>query len=210
MRRRKSPVSDDKPITRKTYELTDIELAAGVGSTAGYHMSYLRHAMPAYRIRAIVDIPRFGVKKGDLGGYVEGYHNLKDGAWVGGDAVIRGQAEIGGRAFVFGKATVTDHAMIRGKSMIFEQAHIGGHVQIGGSSIITGNVTMDVWESVNNVHMRDYDVLIRRRVVRARTRVEALRAVEAAKRQAPTLPETLEIQRRVAYGKARKDAEGQS
>ena len=49
-----------------------------------------------HRIRALRDIPRFGVKAGDLGGFVEAEDNLsQDGdAWVSGDAEVYGNAEV--------------------------------------------------------------------------------------------------------------------
>ena len=53
-----------------------------------------------YQIRATEDIPRHGVRKGDLGGYVSSTH-LPSGAarvfgdaWVSGDAQVSGDAEI--------------------------------------------------------------------------------------------------------------------
>ena len=62
-----------------------------------------------HRIRALRDIPRFGVKAGELGGFVEGENNLsQDGdAWVYGDAKVFGDAEVYGNAKVSGSAEVS-------------------------------------------------------------------------------------------------------
>ena len=48
-----------------------------------------------HRIRALRDIPRFGVKAGELGGFVEEENNLsQDGdAWVSDNAEVSGDAD---------------------------------------------------------------------------------------------------------------------
>ena len=48
-----------------------------------------------HRIRALRDIPRFGVKAGELGGFVEEENNLsQDGdAWVSGNTKVYGNAK---------------------------------------------------------------------------------------------------------------------
>ena len=53
-----------------------------------------------HRIRALRDIPMFGVEAGELGGFVEGENNLsQDGdAWVYGNAKISGNACVSGYA----------------------------------------------------------------------------------------------------------------
>lgn len=57
------------------YELVESEVADGV-----------TNGKPLYHIRALKDFS--DVKKGDLGGYVEGYHNLtqEGDAWIYGVA----------------------------------------------------------------------------------------------------------------------------
>ena len=57
------------------------------------------------RIRALRDLPRFGVKAGELGGFVEVENNLsQDGdAWVFGNANVYGYAEVSGNANVSGE-----------------------------------------------------------------------------------------------------------
>ena len=53
-----------------------------------------------HRIRALMDIPRYGVKEGDLGGWIEKEDNLsQDGnAWVSEDAWVYGNALVSGKA----------------------------------------------------------------------------------------------------------------
>ena len=56
-----------------------------------------------HRIRALVDIPRAGVRVGDLGGWVESESCLahSGNAWVFGNARVFGNAEVFGNARVF-------------------------------------------------------------------------------------------------------------
>lgn len=62
------------------------------------------------RIRALVDITKFGVRVGDLGGYIEKEANLsQDGnAWVAGNARVYGNARVFGNARVNGNALVSE------------------------------------------------------------------------------------------------------
>ena len=61
-----------------------------------------------FRIRALRAIARFGVKVGDLGGWVENESNLSQvgDAWVYGDAEVYGNAEVYGDAEVKDKSDV--------------------------------------------------------------------------------------------------------
>lgn len=66
------------------------------------------------RIRALRDIPRHGIKKGDLGGYIESEHNLShDGdCWISGSAVVYGNAEVYGKAWVTGIDRITEGSRV--------------------------------------------------------------------------------------------------
>ena len=69
-----------------------------------------------YQIRALVDIEKHNVKKGDLGGWIEKENNLaqSDDAWVSGDAYVSGNAWVSGDARVYGNARVYDDAWVCG------------------------------------------------------------------------------------------------
>ena len=71
-----------------------------------------------HRIRALRDIPRFGVKAGELGGFVEEENNLsQDGiAWVYDNAEASGNAKVYGNAEVYGNAKVYGDAEVSGDS----------------------------------------------------------------------------------------------
>jgi len=79
-------------------------------------------SQPAYRIRALRDIPEHKVKVGDLGGYVEGEHNLahEGGAWVANEAMVVD------RSRVMGNALARDYSIISGHTILDDEAVVGG------------------------------------------------------------------------------------
>ena len=76
-----------------------------------------------YQIQALKD---FGnVKKGNLGGWIEGEENLSQEGncwvygddWVSGDAVVSGDAKVSGDAWGYGNAWVYDDAVVSGDAV---------------------------------------------------------------------------------------------
>ena len=94
-----------------------------------------------HRIRALKDIPRFGVKAGELGGFVEGENNLsQDGdAWVYGDACVSGDAKVYGDAEVYGNAKVSDYAWVYGDAWVFGNARVSGKAWVFGNAWVCGD-----------------------------------------------------------------------
>ena len=117
-----------------------------------------------YQIQALIDIPKYGVKKGDKGGFVEGGDNLShegdcwvakeaqayddsrimNGALLTGQAQAYGQAHIGENALVTGQSHVYDSATVGGFSTVSEQAHVcefayvTEYAAIKGKSVLCG------------------------------------------------------------------------
>lgn len=58
------------------------------------------------------------IRKGILGGFVEGYENLCDEAWVDDEAKVYDGALIDGQAFVANNACVSHHACISDKAVV--------------------------------------------------------------------------------------------
>lgn len=86
-----------------------------------------------YRIKALKD---FGnVKKGDIGGYVEGEKNLSQlgDCWIYDNAVVRDNARI------FDYAIIRDNAVVRGEVRIFDNVIVRDNVIIGGEAQFCGN-----------------------------------------------------------------------
>ena len=89
-----------------------------------------------YQIRATEDIPRHGVRKGDLGGYVSSTHlpsgaaRVSGDAWVFGDAWVSGAARVSGYARVFGAARVSGNAQVSGYAQVSGAAQVSGDAEI--------------------------------------------------------------------------------
>ena len=107
-----------------------------------------------HRIRALRDIPRHGVKAGDLGGLIEKENNLsQDGdAWIFDDACVYGDACIFGDARIFGNACVSDDARVSGDACIFGDACVYGDAYISGDAKVSASsdymVIKNTWSSL--------------------------------------------------------------
>lgn len=94
------------------------------------------------RIRALQDIPLYGVKAGDLGGWVESESNLSqyDDCWVGGDACVYGDSLVSGDALVdegalvFEAAEVFGYARVRGGARVYGNAKVHWRAQVSGNA----------------------------------------------------------------------------
>ena len=121
----------------KKYEITDIQ-----------HPDYSFF----HRIRALKDIPRYGVKAGDLGGYVESEWNLSQegDCWVGGNAWVYENARVCGNAWVGGNARVHEDAQVNGNAWVggyarvHEDAQVNGNAQVGGYAWVFYNLTANM------------------------------------------------------------------
>lgn len=72
-------------------------------------------------LNRIIALRDFGeVKKGDIGGWIEGQENLShdDDCWVCGEAKVYGEAEVYGYAIVCGEAEVYGNAIVCGEAKV--------------------------------------------------------------------------------------------
>jgi carbonic anhydrase/acetyltransferase-like protein (isoleucine patch superfamily) len=105
-----------------------------------------------YMIRAKRDIPRFGVKKGDYGGYVNSRKILshEGDCWIGYGAAVYGRVTIAGNAYVADKAIVMNkgfkkdtqgytHTIIEGNSAVMENAYLKDVRYVTGNAVISGS-----------------------------------------------------------------------
>lgn len=107
-----------------------------------------------FRIKALRN---FGdVKKGDIGGYVSGEHNLSHEGlcWIFGNAKVYGNAEVSGNAWVSDNAKVYDdasvinyarvsgNAIIYGKALVYDIATIYGNAVVCGDAEVHGNAVV--------------------------------------------------------------------
>ena len=94
-----------------------------------------------HRIRALMDISRYGVRAGDIGGWIEAESNLSqdDDAWVGGDARVYGNAVVYGDAWVYGDAKVYGDARVYGDAWVYGNAVVCGKALVNGNAEVSGN-----------------------------------------------------------------------
>jgi hypothetical protein len=99
------------------------------------------------RIRAIGDIPSKAIRRGDVGGFVDGYHNLSQEGlcWVVDDARITGNAHVKDDAWIWGNAEVSGNAVILGQTML------GGTSKVSGFAVVMNGYHRDLVVSSSEV-----------------------------------------------------------
>lgn len=95
-----------------------------------------------YRVIALIDIPRHGVKAGDVGGYVDSKKILshKGDCWIGGDAIVLDKSAVIGNAIVTDNAvvsntTVAGQASVYGRAKVFEMPGLKESRVIGSAKV---------------------------------------------------------------------------
>lgn len=117
--------------------------------------SIIREGVVFRRIIAKIDIPWHGVKKGDIGGFIEVGGRLplseRDSCWIGGNAIVSKTAFISGNAIVTDNAFIGNYANITDNATVRGNALIGGNVSIQNQVYITGNPKV-----FGNLILRDF------------------------------------------------------
>lgn len=108
----------------KKYELTDKTKEIG--------------GVTLHRIRALIDIPEYDVKAGDLGGWIEAERNLSQegAAWVADEAWVTGKACVTDEALVTVKARVTDSARVMGSACVTGSAWVFGNALVSRNALV--------------------------------------------------------------------------
>ena len=106
-----------------------------------------------YRIEATKDIERFGVKAGDLGGYIEKEDNLSGIAWVSGNAKVYGNAMVSEYAFVSGEAKVYGDAKVSGDAEVYGNAKVSGDDEVYGDKIEKENDLINITSNVDSYNI---------------------------------------------------------
>jgi len=137
----------------KHYKLTDKPIKVG--------------SRKLYRIQATVDLPKYYIKAGDLGGFVESYENLSGNAWVSDNAVVYGNARVYGNALVSGNswvygnahvfenATVEDNARVYGNAWVYGKARIQDYAKVCGYSKVYGHTYVDNIQEIYNIVVKE-------------------------------------------------------
>ena len=116
----------------KKYELTDITIE--------------QSGVTLYRIRAVRAIKALGIKKGDLGGYVEKGENLSQSgaAWISGNASVSGDARVCGDAWISGAAWISGNARVYGNARVCGDASVSGNARVYGNASVSGDADI-IW-----------------------------------------------------------------
>ncbi len=94
------------------------------------------------RIQALIDIPRYEVKRGDVGGVVavDGGLSHEGDCWLAGNAKIEESGHVHGNAYVAEDAVVWGevygNAVVGGDSEIAYEAKVYDNAMVGGSTFI--------------------------------------------------------------------------
>lgn len=112
-------------MTNKHFTLTDETISRG--------------KVTLHRIQATRDNPVLGIRKDELGGFIEHERNLNDNAWVSDNAMVFGNAQIGDRAQILGEAQVFGNATVYGNGKVFDKAMIFGYARVSGSAEVSDN-----------------------------------------------------------------------
>ncbi len=107
-----------------------------------------------YRIRAVRDIPAFGVRMGDSGGWVTSTH-LADGSprisgdsWLGADATLTGEARLTDFALVDGSAEIGGTVLVAG-GHVTDNVRLGGDLRVGPKARIDGSLRLTASGIIN-------------------------------------------------------------
>jgi len=91
-----------------------------------------------FRIEATKNIECQGVKRGEVGGYIETKENLSGKAWVSGKAQVYGEAQVSGKAQVSGEARVSGKAQVYGEAQVSGKAQVSGEARVSGKAQVSG------------------------------------------------------------------------
>lgn len=100
----------------------------------GETINYKGHIL--HRIVALKDFG--GVRKGDIGGWIEKEDNLSQEGrcWVGGDAWVFGNAKVYGDARVYGNAKVYGDAKVCENARVFGNAKVRGNAWVCEGAVV--------------------------------------------------------------------------
>ncbi len=116
-----------------------------------------------YRIQALRDIPRFHVKTGDRGGFVESENNLsqKGNAWVFDNALVYDNARVYGNANVYNKARVYGDALVTDNARVYSYAQIYGDAKVSGNARVFFKKDSSLFKIIYNSNSNSLGIKIR-------------------------------------------------
>lgn len=102
----------------------------------------IHRGKPHYRIKALVDVLSYGIRKGDLGGWVNGEHNLshEGDCWVADEALVTDSACVKDNAFICNKVEVMDNAVVSGNAYVSHDVVIADNAFVSDHTYVFGHV----------------------------------------------------------------------
>jgi acyl-[acyl carrier protein]--UDP-N-acetylglucosamine O-acyltransferase len=120
-------------------------------------LQYYKKTSVLHQIVATEDIPQHNVKKGDIGGWIEKYDNLKDNAWVGDNAMVLDNACVYDNARVIQKAYVSGNAQVYGNARVYGNAEVGEDARVYGDVYVYDNALIGTTAEIfGDVHIGGY------------------------------------------------------
>lgn len=106
---------------------------------------YFEKQFVLHRIRALIPIPRHGVKKGDLGGYILHGQNLSQegDAWITDSAIACEEAAVYENALLSKGARARDNSRVNGSAGLTDNAIIRGYARASGDSLASGAAILE-------------------------------------------------------------------
>ena len=125
-----------------------------------------------YRIKALRDFN--DVKKGDIGGYVEGEKNLSQlgDCWIYDNAIVSDNAQVCNNARVYDNAKVYGNAEVCDNVQIFDNAFVLDNVQVWDNARVCGKaIVCDNARVYDNARIRGHAVVQHDAVVRGNAQI---------------------------------------
>ena len=88
-----------------------------------------------HRIKYLIDIPMYGVKAGDLGGWLESEQNLSKE----GNCCVLDNGCVTGHGCVTDNGSVSGNGCVRGHGYVTDNGYVTGNGCVSGDGYVTGN-----------------------------------------------------------------------
>lgn len=125
-----------------------------------YRLSNIRHESGLRRIIATKNFA--DVQVGDVGGWIEGEHNLSHigMCWVYDDAIVRDFARVEDDAQIYDNAVIRDKALIRDSVGVFDFVRVSGTSVVKHHVILMGDVIVDGKSVVDGIQrLSGFDIV---------------------------------------------------
>ena len=112
--------------------------------------SIIIQGIKLYRIKALKGF--CNVKKGDLGGFIQGEQNLSQysNAWIDDEAKVFGNARVFGNAKVFGNARVFGNAVVYNNAEVFDESRVYENAEVFDEARVLHNARISGFANITS------------------------------------------------------------